>query len=342
MKVFSAETIESLGGYHEVERPLPSPGPGQVRLAVAAVGVGYVDALVALGRYQVKPSLPHVPGSEIAGTIDALGAGVTCFAIGQRVVAMGAGGFAEFVLVPAAACLVLPAALGFASAAALPLNYLTALHALADRARLRAGETLLVMGAAGGVGSAAIEVGKVMGAHVIAAASTPEKREFALSLGADAVIDTDPAGWRDRLKAILAGTPLAAIVDPVCGPLFELAFRSLGWGGRHLVVGFTGGPIPALPSNLTLMKGAALIGVDVQQFQLYEPEAARAHLETLIRWTGAPGLSLPVGRCFGWRDAASALAFALGGTGMAKTVLLLDDGCSFHKFSAVEPRVRTH
>ncbi len=329
MKVISADRIETLADYREIERPVPVPGPGQVRIAVAAVGVGYVDALVALGRYQVKPALPHVPGSEIAGRVDAVGEGVgdgvSGVAPGDRVVVMGSGGFAEFALVPAANCLKLPDAMAFAAAAALPLNYLTVLHGLGDRARLRVGETVLVMGGAGGVGSAAVQIAKVMGARVIAAASTPEKRAFATSLGADAVIDTDPDGWRDRLKGVLAGATLDVIFDPVCGPLFELAFRSLGWGGRHLVAGFTGGPIPALPANLSLMKGAGLIGVDVRQFQLFEPDAARAHLATLLAWVEEGRLSPPVGRCFGWDEAGAALEFALSGKGLGKTVLVVSD-----------------
>jgi NADPH2:quinone reductase len=326
MKVIRADRIEALADYREIELPLPEPGPGQVRIAVAAVGVGYVDALVALGRYQVKPPLPHVPGSEIAGRIDAVGAGVEGLAPGDRVVAMGGGGgFAEYALLPAAACLNLPDAMTFAAAAAFPLNYLTVLHGLHDRARLRSGETLLVMGAAGGVGSAAVQVGKAMGARVITVASTPEKRAFALSLGADAVLDTDPDGWRDRLKAALAGAALDVVIDPVCGPLFEPAFRSLGWGGRHLVAGFAGGKIPALPSNLTLMKGAALIGVDVRQFQIFEPEAAKAHMATLLGWVASRRLDPPVGRCFGWQEAGLALEFALSGKGLGKTVLLVGD-----------------
>ncbi len=321
MRGISAAKLDSLGDYAEIDIAVPEPGLGQVRIRVAAVGIGYVDALVALGLYQVKPPLPHIPGSEVAGTIDAIGADCGGWQIGDRVMAMTQHGFAELALAPAAACRRVPDGVTFAAAAAMPLNYLTALHGLADRGRLQAGETLLVFGAAGGVGSAAIQVGKALGARVIAAASTPEKRAFALAQGADAVIDTDGDGWRDRLKTVLAGAPLNVILDPVCGPLFEPAFRSLGWGGRHLVVGFVGGPIPALPSNLTLMKGAGLIGVDVRQFQLFERDAAAAHLDTLAAWLGGGTIAPAVGAIFAWPDYAAALTAAFSGTGLGKPVL---------------------
>nr|WP_310522874.1 NADPH:quinone oxidoreductase family protein [Polymorphobacter sp.] len=321
MKAISAARIDSLADYAEVDLSLPETGAGQVRIKVHAVGIGYVDALVALGRYQVKPPVPHIPGTEIAGTIDALGQGVTGWAIGDRVLVMTMHGFAQAALAPAAACRRLPAGISFAQGAAMPLNYLTALHGLVDRGALQSGETLLVFGAAGGVGSAAIQVGKTLGARVIAVASTAEKRDFAVALGADATIDTQVDGWRDRLKAALGGAKLDIILDPVCGPLFEAAFRSLGWGGRHLVVGFVGGPIPALPSNLTLMKGAGLIGVDVRQFQLFERECAAAHLDTLVGWLGDGRIAPAVGTVFAWADFGAALEAGLGGQAMGKTVL---------------------
>jgi NADPH2:quinone reductase len=324
MKAIQADRIDSLADYAAVEIPAPQPGPGQARVRVAAVGVGYVDALVALGRYQVKPTTPHIPGTEIGGTIDALGDGVSGLAVGQRVMAMGARAFAQFALAPAASIVPLADAIGFEAGAALPLNHLTALHGLLDRAALKAGETLLVMGAAGGVGVAAVQIGKALGARVIACASSDEKRAFAVKHGADAVIDTAPEDWRERLKGALAGARLDVVFDPVCGPLFEPAFRSLGWGGRHLVAGFVGGPIPALRANLTLMKGAALTGVDVRQFLLFEPDRARAHLETLAAWTGEGRFAAPVGRVFAWADFGEALTFALSGQGLGKTVLRVD------------------
>ncbi|MBS0410358.1 MAG: NADPH:quinone oxidoreductase family protein [Proteobacteria bacterium] len=321
MKAVRADALDSVADYRLVELPTPEPGPGEVRIKVAACGVGYVDALVSLGRYQVKPPLPHIPGGEAAGVVDAVGAGVTGLAAGDRVMAQVGGGFAEYAVARAPAVVKIPDAMAFEAACGFRINYVTALHGLRDRAALKAGERLLVSGAAGGVGAAAVQLGKILGAEVIACASSEDKRAFALSLGADKVIDTAPDGWRDRLKALTEGKGVDVYFDPVCGPLFELAFRSMAWGGRHLVVGFVGGPIPALPANLTLMKGAALVGVDVRQFMLFEGKKAQAHLAELLGWVAEGRLNPPVGRRFAFDDYAAALEFALSGQGLGKTVL---------------------
>ena len=321
MKKVVGESLESLSGYSLIEAPVPEPGPGQVRLRLTDCGLGYVDALVALGRYQVKPPLPHTPGQEAAGVVDALGEGVEGLAPGDRVMATVAGGFAEFALAPAAACVRLPASMTSGQAAGFRINHLTALHGLEHRAALRPGETLLVLGAAGGVGTAAVQVGKILGARVIACASTPEKRAFAAACGADATLDAQAEGWRDRLKALCGGRGPDVIFDPVCGPLFEPAFRSLAWGGRHLVVGFAGGPIPALPANLPLMKGAALTGVDVRQFLLFEGPRAADTLDRLLAWVAEGRLSPPEGRRFALADYGPALEYALSGQGLGKTLV---------------------
>lgn len=322
MRKVVAETLESIAGYRIVETEPPTPGPGEVVVAVEAVGVGYADALVALGRYQVKPPLPHTPGGEVGGCIAALGEGVEGLKVGDRVMAQVRGGFAELAVGPAAGAQVIPDAMTAAEAAGFRINYITALHGLRDRANVQPGETVVVLGAAGGVGAAGIQVAKQLGARVIAVASSEEKRDFCLSLGADAVLDTTPGGWRDRLKTVAGGAP-TVIYDPVCGPLFEPAFRSLGWGGRHLVMGFVGGPIPALPSNLTLMKGSALVGVDVRQFLIFEPRKGAEHLETLMGWVAQGSLKPPVGRTFDLEDFAPALEFALTGQGLGKTVVTI-------------------
>lgn len=321
MKFVQAMTLDSIADYRLQDGETPRPGPGEVLIKVAACGVGYVDALVALGRYQVKPPLPHTPGKEVGGWVEAVGPGVDGFVAGDRVMASVRGGFAQFALALAVDTVEIPARMSFAQAAGFRVNYLTALHGLRDRGALAAGERLLVLGAAGGVGMAAIQVGKVMGAEVIAAASSEEKRAFARAQGADHVIDTAPQGWRDRLKVACGGKGPDVVFDPVCGPLFELAFRSLVWRGRHLVVGFVGGPIPALPSNLTLMKGAALSGVDVRQFVLFEAKKAEAHLAELLSWVGDGRLVPAVGRTFPLEEFAPALEFALTGQGLGKTVL---------------------
>ncbi|HEX4197561.1 MAG TPA: NADPH:quinone oxidoreductase family protein [Caulobacteraceae bacterium] len=323
MKALQAARLDTIDDYREVDLPTPEPGAGQVRIKVAACGVGYVDALVSLGRYQVKPPLPHTPGGEVGGTIDALGDGVDHLAVGDRVMAQVGGGFAEYALASAQAVVRIPAAMSFEQASGFRINHLTALHGLRDRAGLQAGEQLLVTGAAGGVGMAALQVGKLMGARVIAAASTEEKRAFALANGADLAIDTAPDGWRDRLKALTGGKGVDVVFDPTCGPLFELAFRSLAWRGRHLVVGFAGGPIPALPANLPLMKGAAMVGVDVRQFSLFEPETAATYLQELLDWVADGRLIPPTGRAFAFDQAREALTFALSGAGLGKTVLTI-------------------
>jgi NADPH2:quinone reductase len=323
MKFVQAAKLDSIADYALREGDVPRPGAGEVLVKVAACGVGYVDALVALGRYQVKPPLPHTPGQEAGGWVETVGPGVSGLAPGDRVMASVRGGFAEFAIAPVATVVKIPNAMGFAQAAGFRINYLTALHGLRDRGMLRPGERLLVLGAAGGVGTAAVEVGKILGAEVIAAASSDEKRAFARDQGADHVLDTAPEGWRDRLKAICGGKGPDVVFDPVCGPLFELAFRSLVWGGRHLVVGFVGGEIPALRSNLTLMKGAALLGVDVRQFQLFEPARTSAHVAELLSRVGNGRLIPAVGRTFALTDFAPALEFALTGQGMGKTVLAI-------------------
>jgi NADPH2:quinone reductase len=326
MRAIIAETLESLDSYAEREAAVPEIGPGGVRIRVAACGVGYVDSLVALGRYQVKPPLPHVPGQEVTGVVDAVGAEVTGLAVGQRVVAMAARGFAELAAAPAALTWPIPDGLPFAEAASLPLNYLTALHGLADRGRLAAGETLLVLGAAGGVGSAAVQVGKALGARVVAAASTDAKRAFAQAQGADAVLDTEVDGWRDRLKAACGGRGPDVVFDPVCGPLFEPAFRSLHWRGRHLVVGFVGGPIPALPANLTLMKGAALVGVDIRQHMLFDGGEVPGQMARLLGWAADGRIRPAVGAKFAFSAFGAALNAAISGKGLGKVVLEVDAG----------------
>lgn len=321
MKLVRAATLDSISAYRLVEAAVPCPGPGEVLVRVAACGVGYVDSLVALGRYQVKPPLPHTPGQEASGWVESVGDGVKDLATGDRVLATVRGGFAELALAQAAAVAKIPDRMTFGQAAGFRVNYLTALHGLRDRGMVRPGERLLVLGAAGGVGSAAVQVGRILGAGVIAAASSEAKREFARTLGATGTLDTAPEGWRDRLKEACGGKGPDVVFDPVCGKLFEPAFRSLVWGGRHLVVGFVGGEIPALRANLTLMKGAALTGVDVRQFMLLESEKGAAHLAELLSWVADGRLVPPVGRTFALEEFAPALEFALTGEGLGKTIL---------------------
>jgi NADPH2:quinone reductase len=320
MRAVQAASLSSIDDYRVVELPMPVPDPAEVRVRIAACGVGYVDALVALGRYQVKPPLPHVPGGEVAGWIDAVGASVTGLAVGDRVLAQVRGGFCEYAVTNATSVRRIPDRMRFDQAAGFRVNYVTALHGLRDRARLQAGETLLVIGAAGGTGSAAVQVGKLLGAKVVGVASTAEKRALAQRYGADIVLDRKPEGWRDRLRAAVPGG-LDVVFDPACGALMQPAFRSLRWGGRHLVVGFVSGEIPALPVNLPLLKGAALVGVDYRQFtDVFERERAGHELEELLGWVAEGRLDPPAGRTFTFSEHREALTFALSGDGVAKTV----------------------
>jgi NADPH2:quinone reductase len=321
MKRVQTETLDSLESYRLTEADIPRPGPGEVLVRIAACGVGYVDSLVALGRYQVKPTLPHTPGQEVAGWVEATGDHGGALRVGDRVLATIPGGFAEYGIADAKSVYRIPNRMTFAQAAGFRINYLTALHGLKARGSLRPGEILVVFGAAGGLGAAAVQVGRVLGAEVIAVASTEEKRAFALGLGAHDALDTEKEGWRDRLKAITTGKGPNVIFDPVCGPLFEPAFRSLAWGGRHLVAGFVGGPIPALPINLSLMKGAALVGVDVRQFLLFEREHAEMLLSELLGLVDEGRLTPAVGKIFPFHSFLDALNYALSGKGIGKTIL---------------------
>jgi len=324
MKAIQTADLSSIDNYARVDLPAPQPGTGEVRIKVAACGVGFVDALVALGRYQVKPPLPHVPGAEIGGLVDALGPGVTGYAIGERVLAQVRGGFAEYAIASERAISRIPDRMSLNQAAGFRVNYGTALHGLRDRAALKAGETLVVIGAAGGVGLAAVQVGRLLGANVIGVASTEQKRAVVAEAGAGVTLDRDVDGWRDRLKAV-APNGIDVVFDPVSGPLLQPAFRSLGWGGRYLVVGFAGGDIPALPVNLPLLKGAALVGVDYRQFgAVFEAGAAARELDALLAWVAQDKLNVPVGRTFPFGEYREALEYALSGEGTGKTVLVVD------------------
>lgn len=311
MKAVVARTLGSPETFALEDVDPPAPGPGELRIDVYVAGVSYVTALVAAGRYQVKPPLPFTPGGEFAGVVAATGPGVTGFAPGDRVIGSGfGGGFAEAAIIPAAAALRLPAGMSFETAAVFRVAYGTAYHALVQRAALRPGETLLVLGAAGSVGEAAIQVGKALGARVIGSGSTYEKRRAAAAAGADDMLDSHALDWRDQVKRLTGNRGVDVIFDPVGGAITERAFRSLGWGGRHLVVGFAAGSIPALPANLALLKGAALVGVDYRQFRELEPEREAANLAALFELHASGKLSPTIGRIYPFNEFAAALRAA--------------------------------
>jgi NADPH2:quinone reductase len=263
--------------------PLPEPKAGEVRVAVKAASLNFPDLLTVQNKYQVKPPLPFVPGSEYSGRVDALGDGVTQLKIGDPVAVIGAsGGFGSHACVNAGNVIPLPPGFDLEDGAAFAFTYGTAHHALIDRGALRAGETVLVLGAAGGVGTAALQVAKAAGAKVIAAASSDEKCALCRALGADATINYQRENLRDALKA--AGAAPDVVCDPVGDALAEPAFRSIAWRGRYLVVGFAGGAIPALPWNLALLKGASVVGVFWGDFVRREPKASAAALQELATW----------------------------------------------------------
>ena len=267
------------------ELPDVIPGPGQLSIDVQAAGVNFPDVLIIQNKYQVKPPLPFTPGGELAGTIRALGEGVTGFKVGDRVIAfVGQGAFAQQIAVPVQAVMPMPAGMDFDVAAAITLTYGTSHHAVVDRAQLKAGETMLVLGAAGGVGLAAIDIGKALGARVIAAASTAEKLAVCKAHGADELINYTTEDLREAIKRTTGGKGPDVIYDPVGGVYAEPAFRSIAWRGRYLVVGFANGEIPKLPLNLTLLKGASLMGVFWGDFARREPAANMAAMRELMGW----------------------------------------------------------
>ena len=297
MKAVVVDNYNSIDGISIKEIDKPGVSPGEVRVKIGAAAVGFVDGLKVQGLYQTKDPLPFVPGTEFAGTVDAAADDVSAFKPGMPVIGMTrSGALAEYISVPSAALKHLPPQVPFEAGASFQANYLTGLYALDARASLREGEILLVLGAAGGVGIAAVQIGKLMGARVIAAASTAEKRDFAVQYGADDTIDYTRPDWRDALKALTGGHGPDVIFDPVGGEVSLQAFRSIAWRGRHLVVGFASGTIPALAFNLPLLKGGALLGVDLAQIQKREPETHARLMAQLFDWLGSGKLQPVVGK----------------------------------------------
>lgn len=267
------------------ELPTPQPGKGEVLVRIHAASLNFPDLLIVQNKYQMKPELPFVPGSEYAGEIEAVGEGVSHLRVGQRVAALsGTGGFGTHTTVAAKLCMPLPDAFSYEDAAAFIMTYATSHHALIDRGALQAGETVLVLGAAGGVGTAAIQIAKAQGATVIAAASSDEKCTLCAELGADATINYQTQDLRETLKTLTNGKGPDVVYDPVGGDYTEAAFRSIAWRGRYLVIGFAAGPIPALPLNLPLLKGASIVGVFWGAFSQKEPAANAAMMQELASW----------------------------------------------------------
>ena len=308
MRAVRVHELTGPGALRVDELPDLEAASGQVVVDVKAAGVNFPDILITHGKYQFKPAVPFSPGGEIAGVVRAVGAGVTTLRVGDRVAAtMLYGGYAEQVLLPELACVKLPDAVSFEVGAATLLTYLTTYHALVDRAALQPKETLLVLGAAGGVGIAAVELGALLGARVIAAASSAEKLAFCREHGATDVIDYASEDLKDRVKALTSGNGCDVIYDPVGGPLAEPALRGTAWQGRYLVIGFASGEIPKIPLNLVLLKGCQIVGVFWGSFAMREPARNRAHADQLFAWVAEGKLRPAIDVTLPFTQAADAL-----------------------------------
>jgi NADPH:quinone reductase len=307
------------------ELPTPAPKAGEVLIAIKAASLNFPDILIVQNKYQIKPALPFVPGSEYAGVVEAVGEGVKHLKVGQHVAALsGTGGFATHTIAPSALCMPLSGGFPFVDAAAFIMIYATSYHALIDRAQLKAGETVLVLGAAGGVGTSAIQIAKAKGARVIAAASTQEKCDLCKRIGADATINYTTENLRDAIKALTDGKGPDVIYDPVGGDFAEPAFRSIAWRGRYLVVGFASGPIPALPFNLALLKGASIVGVFWGDFAKREPQANGAMMVELAQWYGAGKIKPVLDRTMPMAELKAAYAH-MGSRGVMGKLVMVND-----------------
>lgn len=304
------------------DAPDPVAGPGQAVIDMKAAGANFPDVLIIQNKHQFHPTLPFSPGSELAGIVASVGEGVSHIKPGDRVIASsGHGAFAEKVLVNAAKVIPMPAGLSFDVGAAFTLTYGTSYHAIIDRGQLKAGETMLVLGAAGGVGLSAIEIGKVLGARVIAAASTDEKLAVCKEHGADATINYATEDLRAAIKKLTDGKGPDVIYDPVGGSYSEPAFRSIGWRGRYLVIGFANGEIPKIPLNLTLLKGASIVGVFWGDFVSREPKNFQADLKVMFEWVMAGQLRPHISARYKLADGRSALNDLMNRKVMGKVIV---------------------
>lgn len=306
------------------ERPSPAIEPGKVRIGIHACGVNFADTLIIQGLYQEKPPFPFSPGMEVAGEILELGAGVTHLRVGDRVAAItGHGGYAEEVVIDAQTVLPIPLMMDFATAAGFAITYGTSHIALARRAQLQAGEVLLVHGAAGGVGLTAVEIGKRLGATVIATASTPEKLALAQQYGADYLINYRQEKFRDRVKEITNGKGANVIYDPVGGDVFDESLRCIAWEGRLLVIGFADGRIPQLPVNLALVKNMSVVGVYWGGYSVRQPRVITDSLRTLLAWYAEGKIKPHISQTYPLADAPTALNSLINRQSTGKVVLII-------------------
>jgi NADPH2:quinone reductase len=303
--------------------PSPAPAPNEVLVSVKAAGVNFPDTIIIQGKYQIKPAFPFSPGSEVAGIIARTGSDVTDFKIGDRVIAsLGYGGFAEEVVAAADRLLPIPDGMDFVHASSFLLTYGTSLYALQDRGRLKKGETLLVLGAAGGVGIAAIEIGKALGARVIAAASSDDKLALCREHGADETINYNSEDLRERLRSMTSDRGVDVIYDPVGGPYSEPALRSMAWGGRFLVIGFASGEIPRIPLNLALLKSCDIVGVFWGAFLRRDAQRTREHLGDLTSLYATGKLRPAITQTYPLERAGEALAELMERRAKGKIVIV--------------------
>jgi NADPH:quinone reductase len=326
MRAVVCKELSGPGGLVVEDVPVPEPGPGEVRIRVRAAGINFADTLIIRGRYQEKPAPPFVPGMEIAGRIDACGPGVSGVAPGDRVMAtLAYGGFAEAAVCPMDAVVRLPETMDDVIAAGFAIAYGTAYGALCWAGRLQAGETLVVHGAAGGVGLATVECGRVLGARVIATARGADHLAVASAHGAAAVIDTASEDLRARIKELTEGRGADVIFDPIGGEVFQASLRSVAWGGRILVIGFASGQIPEIPANILLVKNASAVGFYWGSYRQRDPARVRAAFEELLRWHGEGRITPLVSEMRPLEEAPQALERLLSRKSSGKIVLTIGD-----------------
>ena len=326
MKALICEAFGPIDTLAIKELPSPAPGPRQLLVEVRAAAVNFSDALLVQGLYQVKPRLPFTPGAEISGIVKSVGAEVADYRPGDRIIAVvGQGGFAQQCIADAARAMPLPAGMDFESGAALVLAYCTSLHGLKDRGHLQAGETLVVLGAAGGVGISAIEIGKAIGARVIAAASSDDKLALCRKVGADETLNYSTENLKDRINELTAGKGADVVYDAVGGPHTEPALRALAWRGRLLVVGFAAGGIPKIPLNLTLLKERSIVGVYWGDAMKRDPAGHLANLHQLQEWFAAGAIRPVVSQRFPLAAAKDAIASIANRQVKGKVVVLPND-----------------
>ncbi len=326
MRAIVCRELTGLDGLALEDWPLPEPGPGEVRIRVRAAGLNFADTLIIKGQYQDRPPLPFVPGIEIAGQIEQRGEGVAGFVPGDRVMAtLDRGGFAEEAVTAASNVVPLPDSIDYVTAAGFAIAYGTAYGALVWAGRLQAGETLLVHGAAGGVGLATVECGVALGARVIATARGPEHLEVARAHGAEVLINTASEDVRARVRELTEGRGADVVFDPVGGELFTASLRSIAWEGRLLVIGFASGEIPQIPANLLLVKNAAAIGFYWGSYRRHDPARVRAGFEELLRWQAERRLQPHVSQVLPLAEAKTALELMLARKSTGKVVLTMAD-----------------